>query len=128
MSSLTAFAVDYLPRTKDRIVLDRGHLHSMTDGDVEFERELVDTYIASARSLLGAIRSYLLARDAEAVAREAHGLKGASLNFGARSMAKCAMELETSARSGNLPKLDEALEQLRVEEQALWTELEHYAH
>lgn len=123
MTSRAASAAELLALTRDPIVLDRKRLRDLTDGDVEFERELLETFVASARVLLADLRSALMARNVAAVAKGAHALKGVSLNVGANSMAKCATELDEGARAGKLEPLDQVLEQLRCEEQALWAEL-----
>jgi HPt (histidine-containing phosphotransfer) domain-containing protein len=123
MTSRAASAAESLTTTQDAVVLDRLRLRDLTDGDAEFERELLETFVASARVLLAELRAGLMARDASAVAKDAHALKGVSLNVGATSMAKCAAELETAARAGKIAPIDLVLEQLRSEEHALWAEL-----
>jgi len=123
MTSRAASAAESFSLTKDALVLDRQRLRDLTDGDVEFERELLETFVASARVLLGGLRAGLMARNAVVVAKEAHSLKGVCLNVGATSMAKYVAELETSARAGVVESIEVALEQLRSEEHALWLEL-----
>jgi HPt (histidine-containing phosphotransfer) domain-containing protein len=123
MTSRAASAAESLTITRDAVVLDRLRLRDLTDGDAEFERELLETFVASARVLLAELRASLMARNAVAIAKDAHSLKGVSLNVGATSMAKCAAELELAARAGKIEPIDATLEQLRSEEQALWAEL-----
>ena len=123
MTSRAAAAAESLTLTKDAVVLDRQPLRDHTPGDAELERELLETFVASARVLLAELRAGLMARNAAAVAKDAHALKGVSLNVGATSMAKCAAEIDMAARVGKLDPLDLTLEQLRTEEQALWAEL-----
>ena len=123
MTSRAASAAESLMMNKDAVVLDRLRLRDLTDGDAEFERELLETFVASARVLLAELRAGLMARNAAAVAKGAHTLKGVSLNVGATSLARCAADLEMAARAGNLEPIGLVLEQLRSEEQALWAEL-----
>jgi len=123
MTSRAASAAESLTITRDAVVLDRLRLRDLTDGDAEFERELLETFVASARVLLAELRAGLMARNAVAIAKDAHSLKGVSLNVGATSMARCAAELELAARAGKIEPIDATLEQLRSEEQALWAEL-----
>ena len=123
MTSRAATAAESLTLTSDPVVLDRLRLRDLTDGDAEFERELLETFLASVRVLMAELRAGLMARNATTVAKEAHALKGASLNVGATSLAKFATKLEITARAGNLEPIDVTLEQLRSEEQALWAEL-----
>jgi HPt (histidine-containing phosphotransfer) domain-containing protein len=123
MTSRAAAAAELLLMTRDAVVLDRRRLRDLTDGDAEFERELLETFVASARVLMAQLRAGRMARNAVAVGKEAHSLKGVSLNVGATSLAKLAAEIEMAARAGNVEPIDVTLEQLRSEEQALWAEL-----
>jgi HPt (histidine-containing phosphotransfer) domain-containing protein len=123
MTSRAAAAAELLVMTKDAVVLDRLRLRELTDGDADFERELLETFVASARVLMAELRAGLMARNAAALAKDAHSLKGVSLNVGATSLAKLAAELEMAARTGKLESIDVTLERLRSEEQALWVEL-----
>ena len=102
-------------------MLDREHLRELTDGDAEFERELLGCYKNSARNILAELRANLSAGDPAGIAREAHALKGASLSVGAMSMAQCAAEIETAARAGDVRRASEKLDD---EERALWVVLE----
>ena len=123
MTSRAASAAESLVMTRDAVVLDRLRLRDLTDGDAEFERELLETFVASARVLMAELRAGLMTRNAAVVRKEAHSLKGVCLNVGATSMAMFAAELETAARAGKVEPIDVTLEQLRSEEQALWAEL-----
>jgi HPt (histidine-containing phosphotransfer) domain-containing protein len=123
MTACAASTAELLTMTRDAVILDRLRLRDLTDGDAEFERELLETFVASARVLLAELRAGLMARNAAAVAKDAHSLKGVSLNVGATSLAKCAAEIEMAARAGNIEPIDVTLEQLRSEERALWAEL-----
>jgi len=123
MTSRAAAAAESLVMTKDAVVLDRLRLQDLTDGDAEFERELLEAFVASARVLMAELRAGLMARNAAAVAKEAHALKGVSLNVGATSLAKFAAEIDMAARAGRVDPIDVTLEQLRSEEAALWAEL-----
>lgn len=105
-------------------VLDREHLLQMTDGDVEFEHELLATYRASAQNILARLRAAVSSGDVTQVMREAHALKGASLNVGATAMGKCAGAIEEAARAGNLAVATESARLLDNEEAALWAELD----
>lgn len=123
MNSRAATVAESLVTTTSAVVLDRQRLRDLTDGDAEFERELLETFLVSVRGLLGDLRAALMARNPVSVAKEAHTLKGVCLNVGATSLANCAAELETAARAGRVDPIDVTLEQLRSEERALWTEV-----
>lgn len=123
MPSRAASAAESLFVTKDAVVLDRLRLRDLTEGDAEFEIELLETFAASARTMLAELRAGLMTRNAVSIAKEAHALKGVCLNVGAVSMAKWAAALEATARDGKVDAIDLKLEELRSEEQALWLEL-----
>jgi HPt (histidine-containing phosphotransfer) domain-containing protein len=105
-------------------VLDRDHLLEMTGGDEIFEHELIGAYRASVTSILDRLRSALSKGDVTQVMREAHALKGASLNVGARAMAQCAGAIEDAARGDDLTQVDRAARSLDADHAALWTELD----
>ena len=89
-------------------------LNELTDGDTEFQCELIDVFIASGDTTLAALRDALGAEDLPAVQRYAHSLKGASANLRARALASSALVLEEAAAAGNLRdcrELSAALEQ-----------------
>lgn len=105
-------------------VLDREHLLAMTDGDQEFEYELLTTFRGSARNILVRLRNALSSGASTQIMREAHALKGASLNVGARAMGQCAGAIEEAARAGNVALATENARRLDVEEAALWAALD----
>lgn len=105
-------------------VLDRKQLLEMTDGDLEFERDLLDAYRVSAQGTLGRLRAALSAAELAQVIREAHALKGASLNVGATALGKCAGAIEKAARADDLTLARQEARELDAHEAALWAELD----
>ena len=105
-------------------VLDRKQLLEVTDGDAQFEQELLGTYRASATGTLGRLRTALAAGELTQVIREAHALKGASLNVGASALGECAGAIERAARAGNLTLARQEARELDGHEAALWAELD----
>ena len=88
--------------------VDLAELHELTDGDADFQRELIDVFIASGDSTLAALRDALGAGDLAAVRRHAHSLKGASANLRARALAARALAVEDAATAGDLATCREA--------------------
>ncbi len=105
-------------------VLDREHLLQMTDGDEQFEHELLGTYRASVQDILTRLRAALGSGAATQVMREAHALKGASLNVGSKAMGTCAGDIEEAARAGNVALATEHARRLDSEATALWAALD----
>jgi signal transduction histidine kinase/CheY-like chemotaxis protein len=64
--------------------------------------------------LLAAMRESLLRGDAEALARDAHTMKGALSNFGPGDALDAATALEDAARIGDLPRAAQELAALEV--------------
>jgi PAS domain S-box-containing protein len=71
-------------------------------GDEKFLLKLVGVFLADCPKRMAAIRKALMDGNAEALAREAHTLKGAVGNFGVTKIADATRELEMRAREGNL--------------------------
>jgi len=95
-------------------------------GDSEFLNEIIDQFLQDAPSQLAAIRRALVHADAQALAREAHGLKGLCSIFGAHRMEAYCKDLVARGRAGSVHEADAVLTQLESEfsrvEQALKTE------
>jgi HPt (histidine-containing phosphotransfer) domain-containing protein len=127
MATVSIYALGRMPPAiKESVVLDRKRLREMSDGDADFERELIGTYRSSATSILAQLHAHLTVGNVVGIAREAHALKGASLSVGADAMAMCASEIETAARAGDARRANDKLDDLRLQAQALWIELEQF--
>lgn len=77
-------------------------IQETSDGDLEFEKELIEMYLEDAREHLDSLRSELEAEDVVAFRRSAHTLKGSSSNIGATLMQERAYQLEILARETDL--------------------------
>ncbi|MCK9485560.1 MAG: Hpt domain-containing protein [Dehalococcoidia bacterium] len=73
-----------------------------TGDDVEFVRELVDTFIADAPALLEELRAPAGA-DLEAQRRAAHSLASNASTLGALELSRLARAVEHQARDGVAP-------------------------
>lgn len=71
-------------------------------GDQELLRELYAAYAADMPGKLRGLRESLERRDAKAVARLAHSVKGAAAAIGAEANQRMAVELERAAQRGDL--------------------------
>jgi PAS domain S-box-containing protein len=80
--------------------LDIAALRQICGDDAEFERELLDAYLASAESILVTMDRAALDRDFATIRRLAHQLKGASSNIHANGMASAAAAVETGGEAG----------------------------
>jgi len=94
-----------------------GALRDTTGGD--FVRELIDTFLTEAPSMLADLRDSLATGDADRFRRAAHSIKSNANTFGALTLGTLARDLELSGvvqvRSrGPSPLADVEAEYLRV--------------
>ena len=94
---------------------DYGQLDGITGGDTEFEREVLDEYLASAPKDIAKLRAAVAAGDASATGASAHALKGASATIGAKGFAAIALELEQAGKKNDLASAPQALDRLEAE-------------
>ncbi|WP_017715208.1 PAS domain S-box protein [Kamptonema formosum] len=93
-------------------LMDMKRLNGVSGGDVEFQRELLEAFVADAAAKLAAIKQALHSNDFQTVVSQAHQLKGASSNVGVPSMQAAAKTLEMQAREQNLQGADELVASL----------------
>ncbi len=87
-----------------------------TGDDLDFVRELIDTYLADSPAQLEAMTAAIEADDAAALVRPAHTLKSSSATVGAMRLSAVARELEMTGRAGDLePSAHEQLTAARAE-------------
>jgi two-component system, sensor histidine kinase and response regulator len=99
----------------DEPSIDLPALGEVTDGDADFERELMTVFVASGDSALAALLEALGAADLAAVRRHAHTLKGASANLRARPLAARAEALEAAATAGDLRRCRQTFGELEAD-------------
>jgi PAS domain S-box-containing protein len=106
--------VDCLGRYLDALHdVDLAALHELTGGDVEFERELVETFVASGDKCLKDIVEAMRASDFETIGKRAHALKGASANMHAFRLSAAASNLECAARANSVREIDGLVRQVK---------------
>ncbi len=81
------------------VCLDR--VNEMTAGDAEFLQEIVEIYVEDSLGLLRSLRETLERADWPTLEKEAHKLKGSSLNMGVPYVALLAQFLLETAKLGN---------------------------
>jgi PAS domain S-box-containing protein len=93
--------------------VDLKALHELTGGDADFERELIETFVASGDKCLEDIVAALRADDYDTVGKRAHTLKGASANIHAPRLSAAASHLESAARAKSLREIDGLVRELK---------------
>jgi len=81
-------------------------------GDEELLREVASLFLDEYPALMVEIREAVAARDAKALERAAHTLKGSVSNFGADAAYNAAFVLEMMGRSRNLAEVERGLTEL----------------
>ncbi len=80
------------------IDIDWEQLHQVSEDDPEFELELLTMLAEDVKIHLEDLYRAVVDRDLEAIAHEAHYIKGASANLGITSITSIAKQIEQLAR------------------------------
>jgi histidine phosphotransfer protein HptB len=92
--------------------IDWQQLRQLSEGNEEFELELLHIFLTETRSLLHQAQQAILRRDAPPLAHIAHQIKGGSGNIGMREIVRIARELERSAQERDWESAANQLEQI----------------
>ncbi len=76
-------------------------------------KELYGVYLSHSVDLIGGIRNAVAKKDADALRRSAHSLKGSSMEVGAKPLGAVCAELEKIGRAGSVDGADALLVQLQ---------------
>ena len=104
--------------------LDRKEALARVGGDTQLLAEISALFLQDLPRGLGELRKAVAARDAAAIERHAHALKGSVSNFGAHEARDAAQDLETQARTNSLATIDASLSKLEHALSLLRPELE----
>ena len=108
-------------------VLDRAVALERVGGDCELLQEMAQLFLEEYPSQLDAVRAAVRARDAKALERSAHSLKGSVGNFGAAAAQDAALQLEMLGRRGELQQVEQAFRSLESALTLLQPEMESLA-
>jgi HPt (histidine-containing phosphotransfer) domain-containing protein len=104
--------------------LDHDAALARVGGDEDLLKEIARVFIDDCPRSLAELRDAGARGDCVLVERAAHGLKGASSNFGASGVVAAALHLEKMGRSGTLDGFAPGLRELETVLAALSDELE----
>jgi two-component system, sensor histidine kinase and response regulator len=93
-------------------VLNEALLMSRVDNDPQLLRDLVDLFLEEYPRLVDEIRVALDGKDAKALQRGAHSLKGSTSNLAAKMASETALKLERLAQAGDLGHAESVLQEL----------------
>lgn len=95
------------------VVIDEAHLASFTEGDAALEDELAELFVSTAQGYLKRMREAVT--EERAWSAEAHALKGASANLGAKRVAALARQAEFMPPSDEqIDALSEAIDDVKT--------------
>jgi CheY-like chemotaxis protein/HPt (histidine-containing phosphotransfer) domain-containing protein len=114
-----------VPGTGDEI--DRAELLASVGNDWKLLKEIVTLFLDSYSQMLADLKQAVDRRDAPAVHRGAHALKGVVSHFGAKTAFEAAQRLEAMGREADLNEAEEAFAGLAVAVERLRPVLEHFA-
>ena len=103
------------PNSGDAAPVDVNRIMAITDGDKDFEQEMISLFLSDFTKRIEAVEQSLSAGDAETLRRDAHTLKGSSANMGANRLADLARDIEYAARDGALGLCPPMLEAVKIE-------------
>ncbi|MCY7381303.1 MAG: PAS domain S-box protein [Microcoleus sp. CAN_BIN18] len=83
-------------------VVDMARLRSIAGADLEFEREILQTFVVDTGSYLEAAKGAIVSGDVETLARRAHQIQGVSATAAVRLMPEMAAQLQFLAESNDL--------------------------
>lgn len=96
------------------------------DEDEDLFRTLAELFIEQAPLDMAATQAALDAADAEALARAAHRMKGAILQFSAHTLFEATKQLETLGKAGDLASATPVCARVALELTTLLTALNEY--
>lgn len=101
-----------MPSNDAPVCLDR--INEMTAGDPEFLQDIIEIYLDDSRGLVNTLEQTLNREDWAMLQKEAHKLKGSSLNMGVPYVALVSQFLlEVARRHDARAAADHTLEELR---------------
>ena len=110
-----------LQRTCEDGVFDKEGALNRVGGDETILNEILGVFLEDAVKQIDLLRQAAANKDAVAMSRQAHSLKGASGSVGAIAMHKVAFSIETAGRNSDaeqaallIPKLQEEFERFKV--------------
>ncbi|MEG4914532.1 PAS domain S-box protein [Microcoleus sp. B7-D4] len=95
-------------------VVDMARLHEISGADVEFEREILQTFVVDTASYLEAAKGAIALGDMETLARHAHQIKGVSATAAVRLMPDMADRLQSLAESNDLEGATKIIAELEI--------------
>lgn len=85
--------------------INKDHLKLMSDGDGDFEKELLNLFKEDSQERVNNIESAIGSNNKDVLIVELHTLKGASANVGASQIEEISTKMEIMAKSEEFQEL-----------------------
>ena len=112
IESLNQTRVKSPTASKAMLAIDWNQLTQLSEGNREFEVELIKLFFVETKTLLTLLADAIALQDIRQVEYIGHQLKGSSGNMGFRAMSQIAGQLEQQARQQNLNLASSLLQEL----------------
>jgi HPt (histidine-containing phosphotransfer) domain-containing protein len=106
-----------------KLIFDKSSFLSRLEGDEQLAAEIIAMFLSECPKLLADVRAAAEQRNAPALERATHKLKGSVAEICALQAARAARILEELAREGKIQDVGAALEKLEAALQRLMQEL-----
>ena len=100
---------------KIKPAFDMDHAREITDGDIEFLKELIEIFKADCTEKLAGISRAIKEKDFNALDETAHSLKGSSGNLGLTRVYSLSWKLEKVGKAKNMEGANNIFKQLEEE-------------
>ncbi len=100
---------------KIKPAFDMDHAREITDGDMEFLKELIEIFKADCPERLAGISRAIKEKDFNALDETAHSLKGSSGNLGLTRVYELSWKLEKMGKAENIKGANKTFKQLEEE-------------
>ncbi len=98
--------------SKAALAIDWAQLYQISDGNQDFEVELIKLFFVETKTLLTSLSGAIVTQNTQHIEHIAHQIKGSSGNIGFRAMSAIADQLELQARQKNLTLAPQLLQEL----------------
>jgi len=113
MMSATDTPVPSLP------VFDYDDFMERMDGDMDLLKEVIEIFLEDAPNLVAALRSAVRNRNAEAMERAAHTLKGAAANISAKRLQQLSHVMQEMVKKGEVSQVERLLGDMEMHYEVL---------
>jgi HPt (histidine-containing phosphotransfer) domain-containing protein len=94
-------------------IFDFDHLEKMSIGNLEFQKDLITTYIDDLHKRFDILESNFNSGNLDKLVNEAHTIKGSSLSVGANLVGRDALEVEMTGKQKDLSAIPGKLSNLK---------------